>query len=207
MIFKTIYTRNSAAGWIGYIGYKSSKSKYLGSWKEFKGVFNGVGERVRRYDIKWLLENTGDGKIARMLIFSPARSIEPPFLAEYTREAIWRFINEQGRNSMRFVYALHYNTPHPHAHAILASYLPEDIVLYKREVKRISDIASDVFMEGIDIHRKLSANKYREPSKYEKMIAEWEKAIETESKSEIIELRKLTIKTKTVDDVMSMISL
>lgn len=208
MIFKTLYTRKSAGGWIGYIGYKSKISRELE--REFKGVFNGMGRKVSRADVEWIINTSEENKLARMFIFSPAKPMHPIHLSEYTREAIWKFLNTQSRNSVRFVYALHYNTPHPHSHAVLTSYLPDDLVLYEKEIEVMRKIASEIFGEEIDIHRKVEKIGERNKGSVNRrmrMIAEWERAIEEESKNEIKEMRDISRNIKSVDDVMNFISL
>ena len=199
MIIKTTYTRKSAIGWIGYIAYKSRNSKME---KEMKGVFNGLMKRATKRDIEWIANAFQDIKMARMIIFSPATYIAPIFLSEYTWRTLWRFINEQGRNSVRFVYALHYNTPHPHTHAILSAYFPDDMVMWGRDIEYLNKIARDEFKEDVGVYRKIDKQPDLKKNKKLQRIAEFEKQIEREHEDEEREMNSYMKKIKTVDDVM-----
>ena len=201
MIIKTKYTRQSAMGWVGYIAYKSRISDME---KDMKGVFNGLGRKATRRDIEWIINTSEDTGMARMIIFAPATYMHPIFLSEYTLETLWKFLNETGRSSVRFVYALHYNTPHPHTHAVLSAYYPDDLVMYEKEIKRMMKIAEGVFSEEIEISKKMQEFEKEKKSIPEELkeIARFESMIEKEHIDEEREMNRFMKEIKSIEDVM-----
>jgi len=203
MIVKSIFTKNSATGWLGYITYHSMKSEFLDG--RYRGLFNQLGKRATANEIKSMVDLSEVSGITRMIIFAPARWIPPQYLSEYTVKTMWEYIQKDARHSIRFMYSLHYNTDHPHSHVVMTAYYTEDVLMRTREIVLIKDIAKQIFNEPIGVPKKIieraKGNKEKE-ERLEVIIRKtnWiESMIEKEEK----EIRKFK-GVKSVDDVIKM---
>ncbi len=204
MIVKTLYIKRPATGWLGYIKYHSLKSELLE--KKYKGLFNSLGRRATADEIRQFVNMSEDTMLTRMFIFAPARYIHPIFLSEYTAQVIREYIRQDNRTSIRFMYALHYNTDHPHSHVVMTAYYPEDLLFKKRENYLMRNIAVKVFKEPIGVPPKVveKVKKTGDERKMQriKIIMKVTEEIESHLQNEEKDMRKF--KVRSVDDVINM---
>ena len=120
-----------------YYGYRSADREMLKEYVEF-------AERIRRGK-NWAS--------VRHLIIAPERKIEERELKYKVLRVMNEWIKESGNYGIRYVWGMHFNTEHPHAHIAMVSTYSEDLVMEREDLRKIKEIAKSVFGEEIGIRK------------------------------------------------------
>ena len=129
------------------LGYVKSKTTYTD--EKYKGLLWGTGRTTTLKDLETMERLFQNSEVIRMIVFSPVRWLEAPFLDKYTRKTMWQFMKNKNYLSMVFAYGLHYNTSHPHAHVITASFFEKENRFSRGDIYTLQRVAHHIFEEPI----------------------------------------------------------
>ena len=90
----------------------------------------------------------------RHIIIAPERNLDERELHYKVMRVMERWIQKSGNYGVRYVWGMHYNTEHPHAHIAIVSSYPEDIVMEREDLRELKKIVSKVFEEEMGVKNK-----------------------------------------------------
>jgi len=116
-----------------YYGYRRADENMLRDYVEY-------AERIRR----------GKNRATvRHLIIAPEQNMEERELRYKVMKVMNEWIRESGNYGIRYVWGMHFNTEHPHAHIAMVSTYPEDLVMEREDLREIKEISKRIFGEEI----------------------------------------------------------
>lgn len=137
MILKTSYRRDSAKALTEYI-----------SRREHLEIRDREGNVMDKEQLDQFVEESKENRFEREFIISPDNhDIALDNIDHYTRESMEKWISEEERTSVDYVYAIHYDTQdHPHAHIAMTGEA-RDLKMREPEIEKAQELFRENFKE------------------------------------------------------------
>jgi len=108
----------------------------------------------------------------RHMIIAPERILDEREFHILVLILMDKWIRITGNYGIRYVWGLHYNTEHPHAHIGMVSSYSEDLIMERRDLKEFNKIVEEVFHEKIKGEEKVNDELEKEIEEAEEFEVE-----------------------------------
>lgn len=119
-----------------YYGYRRAEEEMLRKYVEYAERLRGKKRATVRH-----------------IIIAPERRMDERELRYKVMKVMSEWLRESGNYGIRYVWGMHFNTEHPHAHIAVVSPYPEDLVMEREDLREMKEIAKKVFGEDIGISK------------------------------------------------------
>ena len=104
----------------------------------------------------------------RHLIIAPEKRIEEKEFHYLVMKAMNEWRKRTRNYGVRYVWGLHYNTKHPHAHIEMVSPYSEELIMERRDMRKFNEILEEIFKEKMKAKKGVIEELWKELQDAEK---------------------------------------
>jgi len=164
--------KNKSYGYL-YYGFQKMEQENMGEYVEYaERAKVKASEKNRNY------KNYRNFASVRHIIIAPERRIDERRLHYNVLKIMSEWRKESKNYGIRYVWGMHFNTEHPHAHIAMVSSYPEDIVMERENLREFKRIAERVFGEEVKKEEEIKGTSISKEVEKELHEAEMENEME-----------------------------